>query len=108
MYAIVRHYAASSGSIEKMVEQVDREFADRIPEQVGSILYTAVHTGPETVMTITMFADEEAAAGSERTVAQVQGALGARFGVTETAVQRGEVMVNRASRAVAETVRFAR
>ncbi|TDC83632.1 hypothetical protein E1292_49805 [Nonomuraea deserti] len=108
MYAIVRHYNASSGSIEEMVEQVDREFADRIPEQVGSILYTAVHTGDGTAMTITMFADTATANRSEQTVAQVQQALAARFGVSETAVHRGEVLVSRASQAVAETVRFTR
>ncbi|WP_433430178.1 hypothetical protein [Nonomuraea sp. CA-141351] len=108
MYAIVRHYSASEASIQEMVEQVDKEFADRVPEQVGAALYTAVETGGGTVMTITVFGDAESAAGAETAVAGVQKSLGARFGVRETAVQRGEVMVSRATRAMVEPVRFER
>lgn len=106
MYAVVRHYSTGSGSIDEMVEQVDNEFADRIPEQVGSILYTAVDTGEGTAMTLTLFRDEAAASRSDATVAQVQQSLAARFNVEETKVYRGEVMVSRAADSVVEPVRF--
>lgn len=106
MYAVVRHYSTTSGSIEEMVKQVDSEFADRIPEQVGSILYTAVNTGTGTAMTVTMFADAATAARSDATVAQVQQSLAARFGVQEIAVHRGDVMVSRADQQVVQAVRF--
>ncbi|MER5999767.1 hypothetical protein [Nonomuraea angiospora] len=106
MYAIVRHYSADASAITEMVKHVDREFADRVPEQVGSVLYTAVDTGGGTVMTITMFGDAEAASRAESAVIGVQESLGARFGVRETAVERGEVMVSRATPSVVGRVRF--
>ncbi|WP_188193558.1 hypothetical protein [Nonomuraea sp. SYSU D8015] len=107
MYAIVRHYRTDAGSVRDMVRQVDAEFADRIPEQVGSLLYTAVDTGEGAAMTITLFADAESATRSEAMVTQVQRSLAERFGVDETTVHRGEVMVSRAAAAVAAPVRFA-
>jgi hypothetical protein len=106
VYAVVRHYKTTSGSIDEMVEQVDREFADRIPEQVDSILYTAVNTGSGTAMTLTLFNDQPSAARADATVAQVQQSLANRFGVEETAVHRGPVMVSRAKEVVVEPVRF--
>ncbi|GAB3404588.1 hypothetical protein [Flindersiella endophytica] len=74
----LRHYRAAAGSIKPMVRH--SEFADQIPKQVGSVLYTAVHTGEDTVLTITMFDDAEAADRAEATVATVQQALMDRFG----------------------------
>ncbi|MGR6924455.1 hypothetical protein ACU635_60255 [[Actinomadura] parvosata] len=106
MYAIVRHYSTKTGSMDEMIKEVDGEFADRIPDQVGSLLYTAVDTGSGTAMTITIFGDEETAVRSESTVAQVQQNLASRFGVEETAVHRGEVMVSRAADAVVQPVRL--
>lgn len=107
MYAIVRHYRTDASSIEPMVRHVDREFADPVPKQVGSVLYTAVRTGDGTAMTITMFPDAEAAARSEPTVAALQQTLMNRFGVEEYAVQRGEVLISQATPEVATPVRFA-
>src|SRR3954464_5638032 len=106
MYAVVRHYNTRSGAIDEMVQQVDGEFADRIPEQVGSMLYTAVNTGDATAMTLTLFGDEAAAQRSDATVAQVQKSLADGFAVEETAVYRGPVMVSRAADAVVKPVRF--
>lgn len=104
MYAVIRHYSNKSGSVDEMGRQVDREFADQIPQQVGSILYTAVNLGDGTALTILLFGDEETAARSEATVSEVQQRLAVRFGVEETAVHRGEVMVSRATDAVVRPV----
>lgn len=106
MYAMIRQYAASPDAVAEMVQRVDEEFADRIPEQVGALLYAAVDTGEGTVMTITVFGDAEAAARAESTVAGVQGNLGERFGVRQTVVHGGEVVVSRATPAVIEPVRI--
>ncbi|KAB8193092.1 hypothetical protein FH608_022455 [Nonomuraea phyllanthi] len=73
MYAMIRQYAASPDAVAEMVQRVDEEFADRIPEQVGALLYAAVDTGEGTVMTITVFGDAEAAARAESTVAGSRG-----------------------------------
>ncbi|MEU4580412.1 hypothetical protein [Nonomuraea sp. NPDC023979] len=105
MYAVVRHYSSSPGSVEEMVRQVDQEFADRVPERVGAILYSAIGTGAGTVTTITVFPDAETAARAEDPVEDVQRSLGERFGVRETEVHRGEVTVSRADPRIAETVR---
>jgi hypothetical protein len=57
-------------------------------------------------MTITMFGDAEAAARAESAMIEVRESLGARFGVRETAVERGEVMVSRATPSVVGRIRF--
>jgi hypothetical protein len=106
VYAIVHHYRTKSGSFDEMVKQVDSEFADHIPEQVGSLLYTAVKTGDGTAMTIMLFDDEETAIRSDAAAAAVRRSLDGRFGVEETAVQRGEVMISRAADAVVQPIRF--
>ncbi|GAA4921368.1 hypothetical protein HD597_006284 [Nonomuraea thailandensis] len=106
MYAVVRHYSTAPGSVEAMVSAVDHEYADRVPQEVGAVLYSAVDTGDGTAITITIYDDEEAAVRSEATVAELQRDLGERFGVEQTAAHRGEVVVSRASEAVARPVRF--
>jgi hypothetical protein len=103
MYAIIRHYRTEAGSIDAMAHRVDREFADRIPEEVGSVLYTAIDTGDGTAMTITLFENEEAGLHSEAAVARVREAL-AEFQVEEIDVFRGEVMVSRASEKVLKPI----
>ncbi|MEV4114988.1 hypothetical protein [Nonomuraea sp. NPDC049695] len=104
MYAVVRVYTTKSGSAEEVFKQVGSEFADRIPEQVGALLYTAVDTGDGSALTVTFFADEQAAGRSEAAVAQVRQSLAARFGIEEAGVRRGPVMVSRADPAVARPV----
>ncbi|MEO3799377.1 hypothetical protein [Nonomuraea sp. B1E8] len=106
MYAIVRHYRAHPDTIRKMVEHVDAQFADRVPKQVGSVLYSAVGTGEGTVMTITVFHDAEAAAASEAAVTELQRNLKDGFGVEEFAVQRGEVLISRGDVAVTRPIGF--
>jgi hypothetical protein len=70
MYAIIRHYRTEAGSIDAMAHRVDREFADRIPEEVGSVLYTAIDTGDGTIVTVTVFEDEERFQRSEAAAAR--------------------------------------
>ncbi|SPL88497.1 unnamed protein product [[Actinomadura] parvosata subsp. kistnae] len=104
MYAVIRAYTTKAGSAEDVFSQVDSEFADRIPKQVGALLYTAVDTGDGSALTVTFFADEQAADRSETAVSQVQQSLAARFGIEEAGVRRGPVMVSRAEAAVAHPV----
>ncbi|UBU17097.1 hypothetical protein [Nonomuraea gerenzanensis] len=106
MYAVVRHYSTPPDAVEAMISAVDDEFADRVPQEVGAALYTAVDTGGGTATTITVYADEQAAVRSEAAVAALQQNLGERFGVKEIAAHRGEVVVSRASDAIARPVRF--
>ena len=103
MYAMIRHYRMGVGSIDDLMHKVDTQFADRIPEKVGSVLYTAINTGDGTAMTITLFENEEAGHRSEAVAAQVRESLG-EFQVEEIAGFRGEVMVSRATEEVLDPV----
>ncbi|KAB8189159.1 hypothetical protein FH608_040665 [Nonomuraea phyllanthi] len=107
MYAMIWRYDTGTGSFDEMIKQVDREFADRIPEEVGSVLYAAVNTGEGTALTVTFFPDAEAATRAEATVTGVQQSLADRFGVSPIEVHRGEVLVSRANEAVTVPIRFA-
>src|SRR5215203_4316474 len=88
MYAMIRRYRMAAGSIDDLMHKVDTQYADRVPEEVGAVLYTAIDTGDGTAMTVTLFEDEEAGRRSEAAAARVRESL-AEFA--------GEVMVSRAS-----------
>jgi hypothetical protein len=103
MYAIIRRYRMGAGSIDAMARRVDSEFADRVPEEVGAVLYTAIDTGDGTAMTVTLFEAEEAGRRSEAAVVRVRESL-AEFRVEEIGVFRGEVVVSRATDNVLEPV----
>jgi hypothetical protein len=97
MYMAIRTYAAVEGTIEPMVKRVSGELADRVPAQVGAVLYAAIDTGDNTVTTVTVFPDEGTARRSLEAVAQVQRSLGDEFGVVERQIMEGPVVVSRAT-----------
>jgi preprotein translocase subunit SecD len=103
MYAMIRHYRMGVGSIDDLMHKVDTQFADRLREQLSIIQYLAIDTGGGTIMTITVFEDEEAGHRSEAVAAQVRESLG-EFQVEEISVFRGEVMVSRATEEVLNPV----
>jgi len=103
MYAIIRCYRMGAGSIDAMAQRVDKEFANRVPEEVGAVLYMAIDTGDDTAMTVTLFETEDAGRRSEAAVVRVRESL-AEFQVEETDVFKGEVMVSRAADKVLEPV----
>jgi hypothetical protein len=104
MYAVIRRYETSAGAIQGLVKRVSGQFADRIPGQVGSVLYTAIDTGDGTATTVTFFPDEESARRSAEAVSQVQKSLGDDFGVVEKEVIQGKILVSRANEAVVRPV----
>lgn len=103
MYAVIRRYEMSPGAIGGLVKRVSGEFADHIPEKVGSLLYTAIDTGDGTAATVTFFPDEDAARRSAEAVGHVQKSLG-DFGVVEKEVIQGRILVSRANEAVVDPV----
>jgi hypothetical protein len=104
MYMAIHRYAADAAVIGSMMKRVSGEFADRIPGQVGSVLYAAVDTGAGTAMTVTVFPDEATARRAAETVAQVQQSLGDQFGVVEHEVIEGPVVISRATEPVLRPV----
>jgi hypothetical protein len=104
MYMAIHRYAADTALIESMMKQVSGEFADRIPGQVGAVLYAAVDTGDGTALTVTVFPDEATARRAAETVVQVQQSLGDRFGVVEHEVIEGPVVISRATEPILRAV----
>ncbi len=103
MYAMIRRYRMAAGSIDDLMHKVDTQYADRVPEEVGAVLYTAIDTGDGTAMTVTLFEDEEAGRRSEAAAVRVRESL-AEFRVEEIDALSGEVMVSRASEKALRTV----
>ena len=103
MYAMVRRYRIGAGSIDDLMHKVDTQYADRLQEQLGILHYQAIATGGGTIMTVTVFEDEDQYRRSEAAAAGVREALG-EFRVEEIDVFRGEVMVSRASEKVLDPV----
>ncbi len=96
MYAMIRRYEMGAGSIDDLMRKVDTRFADRLQQQLGILHYQAIATGGGTIVTVTVFEDEEAYRQSEPAAAGVREAL-AEFRVEEIEALAGEVMVSRAS-----------
>jgi hypothetical protein len=103
MYAMIRRYKMGAGSIDELMRKVDTRFADRLQEQLGILHYQAIDTGGETIMTVTVFEDEDGYRRSEPAAAGVREALAA-FRVEEIEALSGEVMVSRATERVLEPV----
>ena len=103
MYAMVRRYRMRAGSIDDLMHEVDTRFADRLQEQLGILHYQAIHTGGGTIMTVTVFEDEEQCRRSETAAAGVREAL-SEFRVEEIEALTGEVMVSRATESVLKPV----
>ena len=96
MYAMIRRYRMAAGSIDDLMHKVDTQYADRLQEQLSILNYQAIYTGDGTIVTVTVFEDEERYRRSATAAARVREGL-AEFQVEEIEALAGEVMVSRAS-----------
>jgi hypothetical protein len=103
MYAMVRRYRIGAGSIDDLMHKVDTQFADRLQEQLGILHYKAIGASDGTIMTVTVFEDEERCRRSEAAAAEVRENL-VEFQVEEIDALTGEVMVSRASEKMLEPI----
>ncbi len=103
MYAMIRRYRMAAGSIDDLMHKVDTQYADRLQEQLDILHYQAIDTGDGTIVTVTVFEDEERFRRSEAAAARVREGL-AEFRVEEIDALAGEVMVSRASEKVLRAV----
>jgi hypothetical protein len=103
MYAMIRRYKMGAGSIDDLMHKVDTQFADRLQAQLGILHYQAIAPGGETIMTVTVFENEEGYRRSEPAAAGVREAL-AEFQVEEIDTLAGPVMVSRTNERVLEPV----
>lgn len=104
MYAVIYRYETDQKSVASIMQSVSSDFADRIPAQIGSLLYTAIDSGDGTATTIVLYADKDAAERGMKVSAQVLESLNATHGVTAKERIQGEVLVSRATQEITERV----
>jgi hypothetical protein len=102
MYASIRRYRMGAGSIDDAMHLVDTELADRLSDEPGFVDYQVLDTGDGTIMSVTIFDDEDQCLRSNDMAAEfVRDHLG-EFEVVRLDVSGGEVMVSRAAEKVLE------
>jgi hypothetical protein len=104
MYAVIHRYEIGDGPLDAVIQAVGKNFADRVPEEIGSLLYTAVDTGDGTATTILLYPDKGAAERGAVASARVRESLNAQFGIAEKERIQGEVLLSRANAEVVQRV----
>jgi len=102
MFASIRTYRFASGSMDDLMHRVDRDFADGLAREPGFVGYQVVATGPDTLMSISLFDTREDAEHSTELAAQWVADDLADFGIARMGAMTGEVMVSRAAAAMLE------
>ncbi len=102
MYASIRRYRMGAGSMDDAMHLADTELADRLAEEPGFVDYQAVATGEDTIMSVTIFEDEERCVASNDMAAEFVREHLEAFQVERLEAIGGEVMVSRAAEKVLE------
>jgi hypothetical protein len=102
MYATFRRYRMGAGSMDDAMHLADTELADRLAAEPGFIDYQVVATGDDTIMSMTIFEDEEQCLASNDIAAEFVREHLQAFEVERLDVFGGEVMVSRAAEKVLE------
>jgi hypothetical protein len=102
MHTVIRSYRLDEGDLDEAIHRVDASFADSLSHQPGFCAYECLKTGPDGLITITTFRDEDGCARStELAAAFVRDEL-SDMKLSRVDAQTGAVMVNRAAREVLE------
>ena len=64
MYANVRTYRVAPGDIDRIMHAIDDSFVPELSAQPGFVAYQAIDAGGGTLVTVTTFREESAAANS--------------------------------------------
>jgi len=102
MYATFRRYRMGAGSMDDAMHLADTELADRLSAETGFIDYQVVATGDDTIMSMTIFDDEEQCLASNDIAAEFVREHLQGFEIEQLEVLGGEVMVSRAAEKVLE------
>jgi heme-degrading monooxygenase HmoA len=97
MFASIRRYRLTEGSMDELTRRVDEGFAEQVSEQPGFMSYEFLDCGDGEVMTISVFSDADGAEAS-RELAQrwtEENLRDLELGRIE--VLRGEILVSRAA-----------
>jgi hypothetical protein len=97
MFASIRRYRLTRGSMGELARRVDRGFADEICSQPGFVSYEFIDCGDGEIMTISLFSEAEQAEASRELAQRWTKENLSDLTFTRIDSPRGEVMVSRAS-----------
>ncbi len=97
MYASIRRYQLTEGSMDDLLHLVDTDFAEAIADAEGFVAYEVLDCDDGRICTISIFRDREAALASDALAMEwVRSTLTPQFALTRTDTMLGEVAVSRA------------
>ena len=102
MYASIRHYRMGAGSIDEAMHLADTQLADRLSAEPGFVEYQVLAMEDDTILSITVFDDEQQCARSNDLAAEFVRDHLAPFDLERIEMVEGEVMVSRAAERVLE------
>ena len=98
MYASIRRYQLTDGSMDDLLHLVDTDFAESISEADGFVGYEVLDSDDGRLCTISIFRDRESALASDALAMEwVRSTLAPQFALTRTDTMLGEVAVSRAA-----------
>jgi hypothetical protein len=100
MYAMVRRYRADLEDVDEIAHRVDQQFAETLSDEPGFCDYQVIDCGDGTIVSITMFEDEDGARRSNQMAAEWVGESLGDLRLERTDAFGGEVLVSRAADAV--------
>jgi hypothetical protein len=97
MFASIRRYHLVRGSMDELMQRVDRSFADQIAAQEGFVSYHAIDLGDGDIITVSVFADLPQAEASRELSRQWTEAELGDLVLERLEMLRSEIDVSRAS-----------
>jgi hypothetical protein len=96
MYASIRRYQLTDGSMDDLLHLIDTDFAESISDADGFVAYEVLDCDDGRVCTISVFRDREAAMASDALAMDwVRATLSPQFALTRTDTMLGAVAVSR-------------
>jgi hypothetical protein len=97
MFANIRSYVAHNAPVAQLAGIVEGEFADRIAAQPGFVWYALLDSGGSDLVTISVFEEQDQAAGSRELARRWTEERLSETGPTLTEVLNGAIPVSRAA-----------
>ena len=102
MHMVVRKYQLDDGDMDEAMHRLDASMADRMAGEPGFVAYECATTGPDTIMSVTIFRDAAGCERSDELAAEFVRDELSDVKVTKRDSESGDVVVSRAAREVLE------
>ena len=102
MFASIRRYRLTRGSMEELTRRVDDGFAEDISRQPAFVAYEFMHCGDGEITTLSVFGEAEQAEASRALARRWTEENLQDFEFTQLEAVRGEILVSRAARDMLE------